>query len=135
MPIANIAGSTDLEFNPAVGYIAFSELSARREAPRCLLSPVVLSPGHAPRPLSLEWDGEAAAVAIRIPEDVRAPFLITFTLDNNVLEDDVKAKKPLNTTQGEQVEHEGQAQQQKPTKTVVGKIDVCANPPTIGLCY
>lgn len=85
----------------------------------------MLSPGHDPRHLTLEWDGEASAVAVRIPDDVRTPFLVTFTLDNKIPEEE-KAKKPPQAAKGEKVEHEDHPK--KSTKTVVGKIDVCAAP-------
>eukprot|EP00026_Physarum_polycephalum_P000009 Phypoly_transcript_00009.p1 GENE.Phypoly_transcript_00009~~Phypoly_transcript_00009.p1 ORF type:complete len:3931 (-),score=966.04 Phypoly_transcript_00009:22-11814(-) len=120
--LEQLKGATSLEFNPAAGYVALSDQQSEAKHLLVYLYPVILVPGRAPISLSLDWDGEASAIAIKFPEDVKAPFVLTFLIDSQVPEIpeiQIDGSAPA-------VEHAEQPHGQKGTKTVVGKIDTSA---------
>lgn len=87
-----ISGSTALEFNPALSYVAFSD----QQKGKLLIvyrSPVILIPGEEPRPLSIEWDGDSSAIAVKVPDDAKVPFVVHFSIDKKVPQPIAKLKK------------------------------------------
>jgi hypothetical protein len=78
-------------------------------------------PGRAPISLTLDWDGEASAIAVKIPEDVKVPFVLTFTIDGKVPETSETPEIEGGAAAVGRSEH---PQGHHGTKTVVGKIDV-----------